>query len=307
MDFIEQFFEMMAAERGITKNSLISYKRDLLDFSIFLKTRNTSSLQTTTEDIKDFIIFLSKKALNPRSINRKLSTLKTYYEFLLSENYTNVNPILAIDLPKYVASLPVILSVNDIALLLAQCNKDASQNGIRLKAMIQLLYASGLRVSELVSLKLANILVNKASQELRNVFTINGKGNKERVIVINEEAVRSVKDYIKLHDLFIDKSNPKSTLYLFPSKSRFGHMTRQNFAVLLKQVAIVAGLNPNHISPHVLRHSFATHLLEGGADLRVIQELLGHADISTTQIYTHVQTSHLKDTLQKCHPLVKMK
>lgn len=208
-------------------------------------------------------------------------------------------------MPKYQNKLPEILSIDQIKSLLEHCSQDNSPEGIRLNAMIHLLYASGLRVSELVSLKLADILTNKTSKgEVRKIFSVLGKGNKERVIVINEQAVISIAKYLAIRDVFVNKAKPRNLIYLFPSSALAGYMTRQNFAILLKSAALYAGLNPEHISPHILRHSFASHLLEGGADLRVIQELLGHADISTTQIYTHLQTNHLKKALLY-HPLNK--
>jgi len=304
MRFIEQFLEMMLAERGIAKNSLLSYKNDLLDFQKFLDQRKLSVLDIQPEEIRNWIECLAKNGLQARSINRKISTIKGYYEFLISETYANYNPILIVDLPKYQSKLPSLLSINEVKSLLEYCEEDKTCEGIRLKAMIHLLYASGLRVSELVSIKLNDILVNKLSNIIGKMFTIKGKGNKERVVLINQVAINSLTEYLAIRHNFISKKKPKSNIYLFSSSSSEGHMTRQNFAILLKQAAIKASLDPLNISPHTLRHSFASHLLENGADLRVIQELLGHACISTTQIYTHIQISHLKKALE-LHPLQK--
>ncbi|AFC74121.1 site-specific tyrosine recombinase XerD [Rickettsia montanensis] len=305
MGFISQFLEMLLAERALSKNSILSYKRDLFDFQNYLAKQKLSELNITTENIRDWIEYLASNDLQARSINRKVSTIKSYYEFLISENHTAFNPVLNVDLPKYQNKLPEILSIDQIKSLLEHCSQDNSPEGIRLNAMIHLLYASGLRVSELVSLKLADILTNKTSKgEVRKIFSVLGKGNKERVIVINEQAVISIAKYLAIRDVFVNKAKPRNLIYLFPSSALAGYMTRQNFAILLKSAALYAGLNPEHISPHILRHSFASHLLEGGADLRVIQELLGHADISTTQIYTHLQTNHLKKALLY-HPLNK--
>lgn len=302
MEFIEQFLETMVAERGAASNSISSYKTDLADFHRFLLKYNLQETSVQTENIRELIEYLAQKGLQPRSINRKISAIKSYYEFLISEKYINYNPCLMVDLPRYQANLPTILSVEDIKTLLLYCQKDQSINSIRLKSMIHLLYASGLRVSELVSIKLTNILVNQISKNIKNVFSIIGKGNKERMVVINDQAIASLHDYLAIRHEFLNKKYPASHVYLFPSLSAKGHMTRQNFAILLKQIALKSGLNPEEISPHSIRHSFASHLLEGGADLRVIQELLGHADISSTQIYTHVQTKHLKRALD-LHPL----
>jgi len=302
MEFISQFLEMLLAERALSKNSILSYKRDLLDFRNYLTKHKLSELNITAENVRNWIEYLANNGLQARSINRKISTIKSYYEFLISENHTNLNPALSVDLPKYQNKLPEILGINEIKSLLEYCTQDNSPEGIRLNAMIHLLYASGLRVSELVSLKLSDILSNKLSGEVKKIFSVIGKGNKERIIVISEQAVNSLLKYLKIRDNFVNKAKPKNLIYLFPSLATAGYMTRQNFAILLKSAALYAGLNPEYISPHVLRHSFASHLLEGGADLRVIQELLGHADISTTQIYTHLQTNHLKKALMH-HPL----
>ena len=293
---------MMLAERGVAKNSALSYKRDICDFSDYLTHhRNIDIIKVTSEDVRDFIYQLSKNGLNPRSTARKISSIRSFYNFLISENLVKENPALLIDIPKYTAALPLMLSVGEIKQLIESCNSNNPEN-IRLNAMINLLYASGLRVSELVSLKITNLSINPATGDIKNYITIIGKGNKERVVIINAMALISIKKYLEYRNYFI-KDKAKNTLYLFPSSSSHGYMTRQNFALLLKNAAISAGLDPEKISPHVLRHSFATHLLAGGADLRVIQELLGHADISTTQIYTHVQTDKLKEVIENFHPL----
>jgi integrase/recombinase XerD len=170
--------------------------------------------------------------------------------------------------------------------------------------MISLLYASGIRVSELVSLKTTNLSINQATSVINNYISVTGKGAKERIVIINDVALKNLKEYLSYRTIFLPNPD-KDKLYLFPSKSSFGHMTRQNFALLLKNTSVNAGLDPARISPHVLRHSFASHLLAGGADLRVIQELLGHSDISTTQIYTHVRHEKLKEVVEKHHPLSK--
>jgi integrase/recombinase XerD len=303
MQYIEQFLEMTVAERGIAKNSLLSYKRDLLDFREFLTKNKLSELETSSRDIESYIVSLSNNNIAARSINRKISTLKSYYNFLISEGHSDYNPSLIVDLPKYSSKLPDILSIDDIRSLLEYCNQDSSPEGIRLSAMIHLIYASGLRVSELVSLKLVDIASGYTFSDIRKTFVVNGKGGKERIVVINDKAVQAIKSYLKIRDDFCKGKSSNAKQFFFASSSQEGHMTRQNFAQQLKKASLNSGLNPDIISPHVLRHSFASHLLEGGADLRVIQELLGHSDISTTQIYTHVQTGHLKKTLEQFHPL----
>jgi integrase/recombinase XerD len=304
MQFVQQFLEMMLAERSIAKNSLISYRKDLKDFETFLLKSRQKELEVKPADISSYISALSKENLSPRSINRKISTIKSYYTFLISESHIDHNPVLIVDLPKYNAKLPSALTTGDIKKLLEFCHLDDSPEGIRLAAMIHLLYASGLRVSELVALKLADIASGMGSMDkIRKTFTVKGKGNKERIVVISDKAQIALEKYLKIRELFCAGKSTKARQYFFAGHGSQGHMTRQNFGQLLKKISINAGLDPDSISPHSLRHSFASHLLEGGADLRVIQELLGHADISTTQIYTHVQTAHLKKTLKDFHPL----
>ncbi len=307
LNYVEQYLEMMQAERALARNSRISYLRDLKDFDQFIHKNVLAELAINNQNIGQFITYLAEADIAPRSINRKISTIKSYYEFLISENHLKLNPALSVDLPKYSSKLPEILSISDIKTLFEYCSSDKSIEGIRFKAMLYLLYASGMRVSELVSLKLNDILINQVAGEVNKVFSIKGKGNKERMIVINQAAIDSLTYYLDVRKDFIILNNTNAKLYLFPSSAKQGYMTRQNFAILLKNAAMNAGLDPKQISPHTLRHSFASHLLEGGADLRVIQELLGHADISTTQIYTHVQTGHLRKTIEKFHPLSNKK
>ncbi len=304
MQFLEQFLEMMLAERGIARNSFIAYKRDMLDFDLYLKNHKiTDPLSVTSENIRAFIRHLAEQKIAPRSIARKISAIRSYYHFLISENLTENNPAHLIDMPKYHNALPNILSIDDIRCLLEYGEADKSPENLRLLAMMHLLYASGLRVSELVSLKLANLSIDAESARINNHINVMGKGSKERIVIINERALAAIASYLPFRSIFL--SNKQGSTYLFPSKSAFGYMTRQNFALLLKQVALKCGLDPESVSPHALRHSFASHLLAGGADLRVIQELLGHADIATTQIYTHLEVEHLKKTIEQFHPASK--
>ncbi len=309
MNFMEQFFEMLSYERNASVNSLLSYKRDMQDFLDFLrKSSLPSSLLVTKDNIRNFIDYLINKNIGPRSIARKISTIKQYYLFLLAENVVQTNPVANIEVPRYNPGLPEILSLKEIEVLIDYCKKNTTAEGIRIFAMVCLLYSTGLRVSELVSIKVTNLKFDYNVDSIKNYFTILGKGNKERLVVINDVAVNAIKQYLSYRKLFIPINIAcENNVYLFPSKAKQGYMTRQNFAILLKQVALDAGLVAKNISPHVLRHSFASHLLEGGADLRVIQELLGHADISSTQIYTHVQPETLKHLMEKYHPANKIK
>ena len=297
-NYIEQFLEMLLAERGLSKNSTIAYKRDLEDFVLFIK--NADLRLVTVENIREFVHSLSKDSISSRSVARKLSAIRGFYNFLVNESIIDENPAQLIDLPKYSAPLPSMLSIDEIKAIISSCDEHNPEN-IRLKCMLHILYATGLRVSELVSLKITNLSLNQSTGELKNYITVIGKGSKERVVMMNEMAVQSIKDYLPYREFFVPLG--KTSMFLFPSAAKQGYMTRQNFAILLKNVAMTAGIDPEKVSPHVLRHSFASHLLAGGADLRVIQELLGHADISTTQIYTHVQVDKLKDVMRKCHPL----
>jgi integrase/recombinase XerD len=304
---VEQFLDMMLAERGIASNSYLAYKKDLLDYINFLNKLHVSCEQASQEDIRSYIQSLSKDGLHSRSIARKTSTIRNFYKFLLSENIISTNPSIFINLPKYSTKLPNFLNIEEIKRLIEICSDKSSLEQIRLFSMINLLYSTGLRVSELVSLKVTDLLINKFTNKIHNSLTIKGKGGKERIVVINDIASSSLQEYLQIRDNFINKKNMKSNLYLFSSKSQEGHMTRQNFAILLKNTAILANLDPEKVSPHTLRHSFATHLLSGGADLRVIQSLLGHVDISTTQIYTHINIDELQDVIDHYHPLSKKK
>lgn len=301
MNYIEPFLEMMLAERYISKNSFISYKKDLVDFADFLKGKNLAELSIQPKEIEQYIRYLGSNSLSPRSISRKVSTIKSYYNFLISDSITDFNPVLSIDLPKYQSKLPNHLSIDEIRTLLEFCIQDQSPEGLRLSAMIHLVYASGLRVSELVAIKLSNLLIGKSN--IRDSFSIKGKGNKERMVVINNKAIEALTKYLEIRHYFSFGKPTKAQEFFFVSSSSLGHMTRQNFAIQLKKACLECGIDPDRVSPHALRHSFASHLLEGGADLRVIQELLGHADISTTQIYTHLQSSKLKETVELFHPL----
>lgn len=303
MIYIDSFLEMLLAERGISKNSFISYKKDLQDFAEFLDNTKCPELSVTAEHINQYIRFLSNNSLSPRSINRKVSTIKNYYNFLISDSVTDFNPVLTVDLPKYQSKLPSHLTIDEIRILLEYCIANESPEGIRLSAMLHLVYASGLRVSELVGLKIADLVIGADQNDIRSNFIIKGKGGRERIVIINDKATLALKKYLEIRDHFAFGKSAKAKEYFFVSSSSLGHMTRQNFAVQLKNACTQAGIDPSRVSPHAIRHSFASHLLEGGADLRVIQELLGHADISTTQIYTHLQSDRLRGTLESFHPL----
>ena len=302
---IQDFLEMMLVEQNISQNSFTAYKKDLMDLKSFLSSKNISIENATKESLREYIAYLSQNGLQPRSIGRKISSIRGFYKFLLNENIIITNPMMFITTPRHSNKLPNVLSPEEVNQLMNFCQSKLDLNNIRLLAMITLLYSSGLRVSELVALKMTDLLIDKYSSKIQKHIMVKGKGEKERLVIINDVAVSYLKKYLEVRKYFVHIDHPKSNLYLFASRAKDGYMTRQNFAILLKKTARESGLNYNNVSPHTLRHSFATHLLSGGADLRVIQELLGHADISTTQIYTHVNSEKLKKVMEDFHPLSK--
>lgn len=289
---IDSFLEMMAAERGAARNTLESYARDLRDLTSFLTQRKRSFEAATKSDIDAYIVSLSKRGLAAPSVARKISSLRQMFHFLFTENIRADDPATALETPSLKRGLPKSLTRQDIDTLLALAH---SEDDPRMAAMLELLYASGLRVSELVTLPAAAL--RKVTGDVA-FMVIRGKGNKERMVPLHKTAIEAVQAYRKT---LKDEDSP----WLFPSHGKQGHMTRQHFALQLKGLASRAGLDPDIISPHTLRHSFASHLLSGGADLRVIQELLGHSDISTTQIYTKVEQERLHALVHAHHPLAK--
>ncbi len=292
---IERFLEMMVAERGASRNTVEAYQRDL--------DRKRDLLSVGRQTIEDYITMLGMEGFAARSVARKLSSLRQLFHFLYNEKEREDDPAATIEGPKQSRSLPKLLSLEEIKLLLdSPTTTNDTPEAIRLRSMIELLYASGLRVSELVSLPLAGGEGVVNSDADVPFLSVTGKGRKERLVPLNAQAVECLRRYLAVRPCFI-RNNEKSSQWLFPSRSQGGHITRQRFGQLLKEAAISGGVDPEKVSPHVLRHSFASHLLAGGADLRVIQELLGHADISTTQIYTHVQGEKLTELVQENHPL----
>lgn len=292
---------MMAAERGAALHTLAAYQRDLRDFIAYSEEKDTPILAADTAFIRSYAAHLRQRHLAPRSIARKLSAIRQFYHFLVSEEHRPDDPSLDLDSPKQSASLPRVLSEAEITLLLTTAHQDENKEGLRLAALLEILYASGLRVSELVSLKLTTLQKERGVKagSFRPFMIIEGKGKKERLVPLNQPALDAISRYLTVR---LEQSP-----WLFPSPSEAGHITRQYFAKLLKKLAINAGIAPEKISPHAVRHSFASHLLQHGADLRVIQELLGHADIATTQIYTHVLDEKLKALVTEHHPLAKIK
>ena len=296
---LENFLEVLASEKGLAVNTRISYKNDILQFLVFLEKNKKKINEITPIDIEKFTSKFTTQGLEKSTISRKMSALSHFFIFLLEENIIKSNPIHELDLPKQIKKLPKILSVDQVEKLIKSSREDQSINGIRLNTMIEILYATGIRVSELVEMKLS------ATYAEKNFLLIQGKGNKERLVPISENTEDKIKDYLKIRNEFIN--NDTDSKWLFPSKqSSKGHITRQRFNQLLQTLCERVNLNNIKISPHKLRHAFATHLLANGVDLRSLQQMLGHADISTTQIYTHVLKDRLKKLVSDNHPLSKI-
>lgn len=295
----EAFLEMMSVERSASKHTLSAYDRDLVDATGFLVGRGRDLADAQAEDVEAYFTELGKRGLSPATASRRRSALRQFYRFVLGEGWRTDDPIRRVEAPKKGRSLPKVLSREEMdALIAAAAARDGAQ-GLRLSCMIELAYASGMRISELVGLTLISVARDPA------YLIVKGKGGKERLAPLNDAARTAVKAYLEVRQSFL-RPGDKTNAWLFPSKSgSAARMTPRRFAQLLDQAAIDAGIDPTRVSPHVLRHAFATHLLEGGADLRVVQTLLGHADIGTTQIYTHVAGDRLKQVVQSKHPLAR--
>jgi integrase/recombinase XerD len=291
-DYLDLFISYLAVEKGLSGNTQEAYSRDLTRYLEYLEKQGKNNIPViTAADIASFLSVLKNDGIAPRSRARALSAIRMFHKFLMIENYAEHNPASIIEAPRSLAKLPHFLSAPEIDALFAACAGNAAEQ-IRDRAMLELLYATGLRVSELVNLKLREVNIDSGY-----LLTV-GKGNKERLVPIGESARSAVRDYLQAVRYKYDPDS--SNMYLF--LSRLGDaMSRQAFWNLIKKRAYQAGISKN-ISPHTLRHSFATHLLENGADLRSVQIMLGHADLSTTQIYTHVTRERLKRLHQEIHP-----
>lgn len=295
---VEPFLDMMLAERGASANTRAAYRRDLDDASQFLFERKIGLDAASEEDLRAYVVSLRKAA--PRTQARRLSALRQYYRFLCSENIRLEDPTRNIDPPRLGRPLPKYLSEEEVFALLKSVQKTKGAEGARLRALLELLYAAGLRVTELVGLPLGAVLFE------RGLVQVKGKGGKERMVPLGDPAVAAVQDWLPFRKEALGEK--KASSFLFPSaQSKTGYLTRQRFFQILKDVGLRAGLSPERLSPHVLRHAFATHLIEHGADLRSVQTMLGHADIATTQIYTHVASDRLAKTVFEHHPLAMKK
>ena len=296
---VEAFLEMMSAERGASDNTLAAYRRDLDDADIFT---GGQLAQASTEELRHFLDDVSRRGFAPTSQARKLSTLRQFFRFLYAEGMRSDDPTSTLDAPKKSQALPKIMGEDAVSRLLARAEAEtqaASEEAgplaaLRLHALTETLYATGLRVSELVALPVT------VAQRNERFFVVRGKGAKERIVPLSHKARAALKSWLEIRRT---QRAWQESPFLFPSASDSGHLPRQVFARELKALAARAGISAAKVSPHVLRHAFASHLLQNGADLRAVQQLLGHSDISTTQIYTHVQEKRLTELVANHHPL----
>ena len=304
---IELFLDMLAAERGASANTLDAYRRDLTDFAADLAAAGTDVAAADSDSLRAHLGRLAKRGLAPATSARRLSAIRQLYRFLYSEGHRGDDPAAVIEGPKRGRSLPKVLSIKQVDGLLEQARAGMASEAklerlraARLNCLLEVLYATGLRVSELVALPEA------AARRDQRMLMVRGKGGRERMVPLNDSAKRAMTDYLAMR-AELKSAAPKSdkSKWLFPSFGESGHLSRQHFARELKALAAAAGLKASQVSPHVLRHAFASHLLQNGADLRAVQTLLGHADISTTQIYTHVLEERLKSLVRDLHPLAE--
>lgn len=305
------FLDMLAAEQGAGANTLDAYRRDLTDFSEFLTRVGHTFADAETHTLRDYLGDLDARGFKSSSVARRLSAMRHLFRFLLNERIRAEDPAAILSGPKRGRGLPKVLSIADVDRMLRRAKEmseaaDASPSqrlrALRLYCLLEVLYATGLRVSELVSLP------RSAAKRDARMIVVRGKGDKERLVPLNEASRQAMADYLAATEAAKPEKKKDSlaaSKWLFPSFGESGHLTRQHFARDLKELAVASGLQARLVSPHVLRHAFASHLLHNGADLRIVQTLLGHTDISTTQIYTHVVEERLKSLVRDLHPLAE--
>lgn len=305
------FLDMLAAEQGAGPNTLDAYRRDLTDFSEFLGRVGHSFMDAETQVLRDYLGDLDARGFKSSSVARRLSAMRHLFRFVLNERIRTEDPAAILSGPKRGRGLPKVLSIADVDRMLSRA-KDMSEaadaspsqrlRALRLYCLLEVLYATGLRVSELVSLP------RSAAKRDARMIVVRGKGDKERLVPLNEASRQAMANYLAATEAAKTEKKKDSlaaSKWLFPSFGESGHLTRQHFARDLKELAVASGLQARLVSPHVLRHAFASHLLHNGADLRIVQTLLGHTDISTTQIYTHVVEERLKSLVRDLHPLAE--
>ncbi|HTE81285.1 MAG TPA: site-specific tyrosine recombinase XerD [Reyranella sp.] len=293
---VEAFLEMLQAERGASGNTLAAYGADLDNLQTFLARRQQKPAGADTEALRAYLKSLDYVGMTPRTVARRLSVIRQFFRFLLAERMRDDDPASTLDSPKLGRPLPKVLSRVEVDRLI-EATRGKEGDGGRMATLLEILYGTGLRVSELVTLPLS------AVERDPTVLIVRGKGEKDRMVPLSDPARAAIASWLHVRAGMLDDDAPSR--YLFPSRGRTGHLTRQRFAQLLKEAALAADIDPARVSPHVLRHAFASHLLEGGADLRSVQLMLGHADIATTQIYTHVLDEKLRALVQDKHPLAR--
>jgi len=308
---VDSFLDMLTAERGAAMNTRQAYWRDIADFSLYLRAEKKKEIvDASSDEIKSYLGDLAAKIhvkgsnsnqIATRTVARRLSAMRQFYRYLVSENIRRDDPTSTIESPKQTRTLPKTLSESEVSVLISTAAQGGAGDSVRLVCLLEMLYATGLRVSELVGLPLSAI------GEDMQFLMVAGKGGRERMVPLSEPAQKAIKGYLDIRPQFIASDDKGAQAqWLFPSRtSESGHLTRQRFAQLLKDLADNAGIEAGRVSPHILRHAFATHLLSNGADLRAVQKMLGHADIATTQIYTHIIGSAVKKTVEEKHPLSK--
>jgi integrase/recombinase XerD len=293
---VEAFLEMLGAERGASRNTLEAYGRDLDDLQTFLARRKQKPAAADAAALRAYLKALDYVGMTPRTVARRLSVLRQFYRFLLAERMRDDDPASTLDSPRLGRPLPKVLTRVEVDRIIEAAQTKGGDGG-RMETLLEILYGSGLRVSELVGLPAV------AAERDPTMLVVRGKGNKERQVPLSDPARAAIAKWLRTRAATLGEG--EKSRYLFPSRGREGHLTRQRFAQLLKEAALAAGIDPVRVSPHVLRHAFASHLLEAGADLRSVQLMLGHADIATTQIYTHVVPEKLRALVEDHHPLAK--
>lgn len=289
---LEQFFEMLLAERGVAKNTIEAYRRDLVAVAEYLRPQALDTI--TSVGLTDYLSSIAEEGMSPRTSSRRLSALRQYFGFLVQEGIRTDNPTIKIDRPKLGRPLPKYLTEFEVEALLTAARLQRGRHGRRLTLIVELLYATGLRISELVTLP-------ASAAKAQDALIIYGKGGKERLVPLGRQAISAMQSYEKDRNSF--HMGQGDSPWLFPSRGKGGHISRRRVGQMLDELAVEAGIEVQKVSPHVLRHAFATHLLHNGADLRTVQELLGHEDLSTTEIYTHILDERMKSLVLQKHPL----
>jgi integrase/recombinase XerD len=293
----QAFIEMLSAERGASRNTEAAYRADLKNLETFLARRKQKAVTAETAALRAYLKSLDYLGMTPRTVARRLSVIRQFFRFLLAERLREDDPASTLDSPKLGRPLPKVLSREEVDRLIEATRAKDDADGGRMATLLEILYATGLRVSELVTLPLV------AVERDPSALIVRGKGGKERLVPLSDPARTAIASWLHVRASVL--GDDETSRFLFPSRGATGHLTRQRFAQLLKEAALAAGIDPARVSPHVLRHAFASHLLAGGADLRSVQLMLGHADIATTQIYTHVLDEKLRALVQDKHPLAR--